>query len=237
MPLDFVDTSSEYVLVPDNSILDVGSADFCCMYWFRATTNGDSIFTKGRNTGGNPGWQIRMNGSGVLLATFSDGSGGFDITLSTVTTNDGVWRHVAIVRDNGAGLYRLYVNGVQDDTTAINNASGSLNNSDDMLIGATHNSGGSPTEFITGAVEDARQYSRALSADEILNIYTMKGRDGIVDSLVVRYLMNEFPVGALASGAGSVKDSGPNGLNGNPTNTPTYAAGELNGFKRRFLQQ
>ena len=77
MPLDFVDTSSEYVLVPDNSILDVGSADFCCMYWFRATTNGDSIFTKGRNTGGNPGWQIRMNGSGVLLATFSDGSGGF----------------------------------------------------------------------------------------------------------------------------------------------------------------
>lgn len=234
MPLEFVDTSSERVAVPDNSILDVGTADFCSMCWFNISTDGDVIISKGRFSNNEPGWAIRKIPSDLLLWVLGDGGGSFDIAGTPGAISLNVWHHAAGVRDTGAVLNRIYLDGAQAGTTAITgSSSGSLDNSDPFLIGA-YNSGSGPERFMDGLIEDVRQYSRALSADEILNIYTMRGRDGIVEDLVVRYLMNEFPAGAPVSVAGSVKDSGPNGLNGNPTNTPTGAAGELN-FKRRFM--
>lgn len=231
MPLEFLTANSEYVLIADNALLDVGSADFCSMCWFRVTSVGDSIFTKGAFVSGTAGWQLRMNQPvGLLLAVFSDGSGGFDVVTGPEVDDD-VWRHAAIVRDGGAGLFRLYVNGVQVATTAIGSASGSLNNSLDMLIGATHDGAGSPAEFITGAVDDARFYDRLVSADEILTVFTTRGHDGI--KATARYTMREKEPGAAAAGAGVVKDVGENGLDGTPANTPTYSAGELS-FGRRI---
>ncbi len=240
MPLDFVNTSSEYVLVPDNTLLDVGSADFCVMCWFNISTDGDEIISKGRFSSAFPGWQLRKNsagGGGQILGVFGDGSGGFDIVQTAGAIPLNVWAHVAMVRDNGASLYRLYIDGVEIDTTAISAASGSLNNSNDFLIGAVEEPAGTPTRFMDGLIEDVRQYSRALSPEEILTIYSggqTAGHDGIVQSLVARYLMNELEIGAAASIAGSIIDSGPNGLNGTPTNTPTYAASQLS-FRKLVL--
>lgn len=235
MPIDFVDTASEYILVADNSILDVGSADFCTMCWFNISADGDVIISKGRPASSAPGWAIRKIGSNLLLGVFGDGTGGFDINDSGSAISLNVWHHVAVVRDNVAGLYRMYLDGVEVGSVAISAASGSLDNSDDFLIGAYDNAGG-PQQFMDGLIDDVRQYSRAPSANEIQTIYASRGNDMIVDGLVVRYLMNEQAAGTQAIGAGSVKDSGPNGLDGTPTNAPNYDAGILR-FKRRFLQQ
>ena len=234
MALECVAASSQYVNCGSSSLLDVGALPFCVMCWFNVTVNGDEIVSKGRFADIGPGWQLRRNigGGGHILAAFSDGTGGFDIVQTAAAFPLNTWTHCAIVRDNVASLYRLYINGVEDDSTAIVNASGSLNNSNDFLIGAVEEPAGTPTRFMDGLIDDVRFYPNLVSAAEIKTIHAVQGPDGIVNGLAARYTLNEGAPGASASGAGSVKDVGPNGLNGTPTNTPTYAESQLR-FRKR----
>lgn len=226
MPEEF-DGVDQYINHGSGSSLDVGSADFCAMCWFRANNPSQVIFSKGHlNPNGNPGWIFRVGPTEILLVAMSDGTGGFDIVDTGVVTDD-VWRHAALVRDGGGGLWRLYVDGVEVDTTAIVNASGSLDNSlSDLLIGAVDNNG-SPSEFLDGAVDDARVYNRLVTPDEILEIHDMQGKDLIDDGLIFGTRLDDFPPGASASGANSIEDRSGNGNHGTPVNTPTGAEGIL----------
>ncbi len=165
--------------------------------------------------------------------------GGDDINaLDPDATDDGEWHHFAAVRDNSAGAngeLRCIVDGVLKATTAIPAAIGNLDQAIELTVGCFHNSAGTRGNFFDGDLDDARIYKgRALSAGEIQTIFASKGHDGIVQSLVGRWMMNELEIGATAAGAGVVRDSGPNGLNGTPTNTPTYSAGELS-FRKLVL--
>ena len=154
----------------------------------------------------------------------SDGTGGFDLVDVAGDKTDDVWRHVALVRDGST--WRLYVDGVEVDTTAVSNASGSLDNTSDLLAGAADNEG-SPSEFITGATDDARIYDRAPTADEIAEIHALQGKDVIFNGLIFHTRLDEFAPGASASGADSVRDHSGNGNHGTPINTPTGAEGIL----------
>ncbi len=235
MALEFLNASSQYVNCGSSSLFDVGSADFCVMCWFNVTVNGDEIVSKGRFADIGPGWQLRRNngGGGHILAAFSDGTGGFDIVLTAAAFPLNTWTHCAIVRDNVASLYRLYINGVEDDSTAILNASGSLNNSNDFLIGAVEEPAGTPTRFMDGLIDDLRFYPNLVGAAEIQTIYSAgqtAGHDGIVAP--TRYLLNEGAPGVAAAGAGVIKDVGANKINGTPVNSPVWATSQLS-FRKR----
>ena len=235
MALEFLSASSRYVNCGSSSLLDVGSADFCVMCWFNITVNGDEIVSKGRFAAVGPGWQLRRNigGGGHILAVFGDGSGGFDIAQTAAGFPTGVWTHAAMVRDNGAGLYRLYIDGVEIDTTAIVNASGSLNNSNDFLIGAVEEPAGVPTRFMDGLIDDVRFYPNLVGAAEIQTIYSAgqtAGHDGIIAP--TRYPLNEGAPGVAAAGAGIIKDVGANKLDATPVNSPVWAPSELS-FRKR----
>lgn len=234
MSLEFVAASSERVERAHNAALNVGSADFCVTCWFNISASGDYIASKGRFASIGPGWGLRRDPGGVnaLLAVFSDGTGGFDIVQTAGAISTGVWHHAAIVRDNGAGLYRLYLDGVEVGTTVISNASGSLDSPEKLLIGAVNEPAGTPTRFMDGFVDDFRQYNRLAIPAEISTIHAVQGKDGIVNGLAVRYIMNEKAPGVAASGVGSVKDFGPNVLDADPVNTPTYRSTILS-FRKR----
>ncbi len=235
MALEFLSASSRYVNCGSSSLFDVGSADFCVMCWFNVTSSGDYIVSKGRFSTIGPGWGLRRDTGGLnqLLGVFGDGSGGFDIVQTAGAISTGVLHHAAIVRDNTASLYRLYLDGVEVDTTAILNASGSLNNSNDFLIGAVEEPAGTPTRFMDGLIDDLRFYPNLVGAAEIQTIYSAgqtAGHDGIVAP--TRYLLNEGAPGVAAAGAGVIKDVGANKINGTPVNSPVWATSQLS-FRKR----
>ena len=216
MPLEFLTANSESVDFGTDSSLDVGSADFCVMCWFNVTSSGDYIVSKGRFSTVGPGWGLRRNngGGGHILAVFGDGSGGFDIAQTAASFSTGVWTHAAMVRDNSNTRWRLYIDGVEVDDIAIVNASGSLDNSEDLLIGAVNEPSATPTRFMDGLVDDARIYDRAPTADEIAEIHALRGRDVIFNGLIFHTRLDEFAPGASASGADSVRDHSGNGNHG-----------------------
>ncbi len=113
---------------------------------FRSTAGSKTFIVDRRETSNTePGWYIYINENGYLV--FGDGAAGDVITGSTaVTLND--WSHVAITR--GAGELKLWLNGVQQGSTVIDN-----NNylfSSPIMIGADWNS----ENAYDGYIDEAR---------------------------------------------------------------------------------
>ena len=123
----------------------------------------------------------------------------------------------------------LYVDGVAIATETATAGSGALDDdsSYDLLIG---NRSDSARDF-DGYIGDLRIYDRALSAAEIKAIYMYDGHDGIVHSLISRWLFNKQAPGTTVSG--TIADVGPNSNNGTPSNSPVFSADRL-AFRRRL---
>lgn len=119
---------------------------------------------------------------------------------STAIVADNTLHHVAVTVDSSGN--KLYIDGAQATVTySTGNATTRRFNSDvtgvDIVyIGGDRNSGGLRSMF-TGLISDVREYSRALSANEIATIYAAKGHDGIVSGLVARYPMLYDPPGTI----------------------------------------
>ncbi|GAJ11910.1 unnamed protein product, partial [marine sediment metagenome] len=78
----------------------------------------------------------------------------------------GVWYHVAGVREGN--VLDVYVNGVSG--TPDSQTFGVIS-ADNLKIGALHCCGQPLTSFFDGIIDDVRIYDRALSAEEILELY------------------------------------------------------------------
>ena len=79
----------------------------------------------------------------------------------------GVWTHLVGVHDGEADELRLYVNGEQDGTAAFASpwsAAGSL------VFGRGKYQGGS-VDFLDGRIDEVRTYDRALTSNEIAELY------------------------------------------------------------------
>lgn len=232
MALDLVAANSERVECGTSSLFDMGSGDLSLMVWLQFTGNAnmDAI---GKMRGGNGAtaqkYTIQVS-SGSIFGKIDAGSGN-NATISVGGFNDNLSHYVALVRDNAANVARLYVNGVEQGTASLTGV-GSTDQSNQFLIGAGFDTGTTIARFWNEDLEDGRLYNRALSAAEIATIYSARGHDGIVDSIVARWMMNEGPNNFPASGAGVIKDSGPNGLDGTPVNTPVWENSELS-FRKR----
>jgi len=119
--------------------------------------------------------------TGGNYTTFIITSGG-TANLSFGATATGVWKHVAVTYDSALGSNRVktYVDGV---ATATNNTpSGNVTTSTKTMIVGGNNNGagnpGTPGESLDGRVADLRFYSRALTANEIADIYNGRGMGG-----------------------------------------------------------
>jgi hypothetical protein len=82
------------------------------------------------------------------------------------------WHHIAAVSEMGVST-RLYYDGVLVSTGAapnINDAGGGTPTTPDLFIGANPQTGANNREW-WGRIDDVAQWSRALTGNEILNIY------------------------------------------------------------------
>ncbi len=142
---------------------------FTVACWINTTGNG-SLICWGGSDGAPVGGQyqnFRVDG-GRLRSEHGDGR-----FRGAATVNDGEWHHVALAVNTGnmiPPVTRIYVDGVQDsegaDTANAQNI-WNITAEADVTIGSRASHG---DRFFEGAIDEARLYDRALSAEEIAGL-------------------------------------------------------------------
>lgn len=84
----------------------------------------------------------------------------------TTSLEVGRWYHVAGVFDAGAGMLRVFVNGVEDGSRAYAGTIG-YRSGRDLYLGAQHKSFMRRARMLQGALDEVRVWDRARSAEEI----------------------------------------------------------------------
>jgi|GEM_PF-5040054 len=126
--------------------------------------------------GDNVAFRVQDNGD---LRGFYYTSAGLESLFSGVNVPTG-WSHVAMTFDDAANSVRLYLNGVEIDS-AVDTNSLVYTRGTTTLIGR-HGFAETDKDF-DGLIDDARIYSRALSAEEIAAIAT--GQAEVTESVAI----------------------------------------------------
>lgn len=224
MALDFPNPNQneEIHLGLGNLNVPVGTGALSITAWVNPDQDGlsedMSIIAKSDTTGNDGPFKLQLEEPDLELRGIIN-----DNQLTGPSTIvPGVWSFLAMVYDTVNKT--LFINGVQDDTEA--DAGGDIvRDSSAFRIAATDD--GSIKRELDGLLEDVRFYTRALSLAEILTMFTLRGKDNIINGLLWRWKMNERAPGQTATVASSIIDLAGN-FNATPVNTPIYQAGILN---------
>lgn len=171
-----------------------------------------------------------VNLANSVLINFGDSTDTGLLWIQTINSPDfndgGTYHHAVTViatgtaaGSNSSATIVWYVNGIPF-TSWTKKFSDGLNNlavawPNQVSIGAHLKSGGGQFDYSTGDYEDFRIYQRALSADEVLQIHRLKGRDTIRRNLLSRYSF--FNDGRNTGPNGTVATATNDGTLGNPT--------------------
>lgn len=162
---DFSFTSSGYVSVSDGANWSFGTNDFSIELWAGFNSTQADNFFVGHDEGGSGGsnrWSFGLN-NGSLQFQIGTASGSVQISSSPFTPAVGRFYHLAVTQTGGN--YTFFVNG---------SAMGSATNS--MPVPIAHaplsfgQSGGNG--YLNGQLDEIAIYNRALSATEVLGIFT-----------------------------------------------------------------
>lgn len=180
--------SNDYFDTTSSSVFAFGTGDFTWSIWI----NPDN-FSRYQHMLARDGDQS----TGALKANVGDGviyyySTAFT-TYGTITAalQARAWNHVVLVRNSNVAA--IYLNGVLQGTKA---------GFDDNFSSSYFRFGnGWPGEFTDGAIDDIRIYNRALSVNEVANLY--RGRYASGNSGVASFTLgNNLSVGTLALDSG-----------------------------------
>lgn len=163
------DGTDDYVEVPDDSSLDLTDT-LSLAAWVRPASSQDSyarIMSREQSGIGNRQYNLGLDPSATQPRTIVDTVSSNSVEVSgTVTITDNDWHHVAMTFDRNDAV-RLYVDGGQVDNTAV---------SDSLVSRSSPVVLGSPAQLpgkllFKGRIDDARIYDRALSGQEITDLY------------------------------------------------------------------
>lgn len=159
------DGVDDYASVADNAILKQPSNAITLSAWIYAptpTSNYQMIIDKQPSTG-SYGYTLRLDStSGKILFRVS-GTSNTDLLGNTVLSAS-TWYHVLGVYDGNTS--KIYVNGVLDGSQA--NSGTIVYDTSDLGIGRR---GNQAAYYFNGKIDEARIYSRALSPQEVVNLY------------------------------------------------------------------
>ena len=166
-----------------------GDQPYSISIWFRSdrpqtdmtTENGIYGFGYGNNLNGGLSWWSPVTNGASSLRHWHSGSGGKNFPY--VTFLEDMWNHVVIVYPGGGAFnIRAWLNGVE--RMGVNNPGNSTNNdfswstSDNIIIGDWYTSSGprlqSPWD---GKIANFRLFNRALTTDEIWQLYAYQKED------------------------------------------------------------
>ncbi|MEX2115100.1 MAG: LamG-like jellyroll fold domain-containing protein, partial [Pirellulales bacterium] len=154
------------LVVPDDSSLDISSA-ITLSAWIRPSAKGTQYFLTKKGKSSTDGFELSLSNSGTIFVRFNETSNDdayrVDST-SKYSTNGQTWIHVTATYDGST--IKLYINGQLQGSKnanfqiATNNLPLSIGSGQDGYRG------------MKGAVDDARVYSRALTASEVTALMT-----------------------------------------------------------------
>ena len=153
-----------------------------CLWVKRHTTNSNNYMVSLNRWNG---YKFQLQGNNFPFFTFHDSNNGYhDVDANPGTVDQDVWAQVAVTYTNGT--MKFYVNGVLVKTAAVSGTPITVNPPVNMAIGnEMPKSGYNLTDsnnpnyfygasFLIGSLDDVRIYNIALSAAEILSIYTQE---------------------------------------------------------------
>ena len=161
---------SAYVTIPRIPVLEFGTGGFSVGAWFRSSSNIFGHLISSGKVPGSPGWCLvfGVNGSGLQMR-IADGAKQY-LSTTSPAKNDGNWHYAMGIVDRSASLLHLYIDGVEiTPATSIAGLGSVTDTSTQVDFGAL--GGANPSQFYTGSLDDVRIYNRALSAQEVLDIY------------------------------------------------------------------
>lgn len=193
------------------------------------TTNSSRIEIEIQNT---PGSGITARFNIVCRAQDSDASTTFSSANDTAPI--GTRTFVVVTVDYVTRTGTIYKNGqILALGTGGSLTPGNTDNTNGK-VGAIGSEDEGSLEWFDGRIEDARVYSRVLTADEVQTMYECEGVDGIVFGLQQRYELQSGFEGQAAT-AVSAQDSAQQQLNGSVINgSPTYRESIGPTFRRRL---
>jgi hypothetical protein len=155
----------------DHTVLD-GFGDITASMWLRTTKTGEQALISGANTGNPNEYLLFLAGPTTLrLYTGSSNTTGVSWTLP-YSLADGVWHHLAVIRNNSQGRTDAYLDGnwvgawgVGMDPVDID-PGGLLFGQDQDSVGG----GFQASQAFTGGLDDLRLYTRVLTAAEIAEL-------------------------------------------------------------------
>lgn len=175
----FGHASSAYHFDGINQCIDLPSsimitADLSISFWVQ-TTIVDTIIWPGSRfiidrdiCGWNWDWSVGLGRGGKI--EFETGTYNSNQVLpSSVDVNDSIWHHVVVVVDSSAGSKKMYIDGGLDTVSTFERGL-FLNNNEGICIGATV-CDPSHHKYFLGTIDDVRFYGRALSGEEVQQLY------------------------------------------------------------------
>lgn len=183
--LYFSQPAEHWIEMPNEALYDMGSNDFTVSAWANFTSGGaatGTIIAKGIIgacclADGYPGYQLLKQGNNIQFR-LEDTAAGINMVSTpgiAVGPYEDSWHHYAGVRQGNN--ITLYIDGVPMSSAELSGAF-DTDNSWPLTIGAWRWGASSRGGELEGAVDDARIYTRALSSDEIQNLYASKSSTG-----------------------------------------------------------
>lgn len=183
--------------------------------WAKLTAGQDrSILIQGLDQWNDNAWNWGLNtvSSGTLWFRPRAAANGLNYTYPYF----GQWAMITMVRDDGNGVARFYINGQEVGSATL---SGSLVN-DQALRTLT----GSVAPL--GSLDDIRLYNRALKSSEVAALYNSRNipQDGIDSGLINRWRMDEGSGQILVDSAGT-QNASLGATTASSTDDPTWLTG------------
>lgn len=157
-----------FVAVSESTDFNFGTGDFTFEAWVKTLKGGTIIGRKGTDGGpGNGGFLLVANPDGTIKFATDNGFGFFETVSGKAPLIDGVWHHIAAVRQ-GVTL-SLYLDGEPLPATTRGNAQPPLdvNNSLRLTIG-TVDQQQEPNRFFMGLLAEIRLWNTGRSANDII---------------------------------------------------------------------
>ena len=163
-----------------NGLYDAMDRDQSVSLWFRPSatptpqTYNAVLYSKNEWPGVLSGPSLEMSPTSFYARVSNRGFNGTASVSAPVVPMPGVWYHVVMEIDRGAGLLRLFVNGVQYTTSLGFSATEFLSG-----MGVASFCGMYPVDWHnhqpTGALDDMRIYTKALTLAEVTNMFAQGG--------------------------------------------------------------